>query len=101
MAHDDCAWDNMEKLMDELDREKFIYVDTTWGNDETPSITVTFHAAMTKHYMDLQIFVPDCYDFKEYQVIDHYGTPLFENASVNKLIRFLLDQEQEFRENYG
>jgi len=101
MAHDDCAFANLEDLMDALDRAGITYADSTWGNDETPSVAVTFNSPDKRDYVDYQIFVPDCHDFKGYQVIDHYGTPLFENASLNKLIRFLNDEEEQFHENYA
>lgn len=103
MAHDDCAFNNLEDLAKALDRAGFTYVDTTWGNDEVPSITVTFNApnyAPKGDYVDYQIFVPDCYDYNTYMVVDVHGSQLFDNANLSKLIRFLEDEEENYMEMY-
>lgn len=100
MAHDECAYSNYEKLADMLDTDRFTWMDSTSGNDETPSIAVTFNSRNSRDYMDLQIFVPDCHDFKGYQVIDFHGSIQFENDSLTKLSLFLRDEQEIFHENF-
>lgn len=100
MAHDDCAFANLDKLMDALDRARMTYADSTWGNDEVPSVAVTFNSPDKRDYVDYQIYVPDCHDYKTYMVVDFHGSPLFDNGNLSKLIRFLEDEEENYMESY-
>lgn len=100
MAHDECAFENLDELMGALDRAGFTFEDTTWANDEVPSLAVTFNSPDKREYVDYQIYVPDCHDFKGYQVVDFHGSILFENASIGKLIRLLEDEAENYNERF-
>jgi len=100
MAHDECAFDNLDELMGALDRAGFTFEDTTWANDEVPSLGVTFNSPDKRDYVDYQIYVPDCHDFKGYMVVDFHGSPVFENASIPKLLRWLGDTQDDWNDRY-
>lgn len=89
----DYAKEKYEELQDLLTQEGYYVEDSTSYNDEMWSLEVVgkFHR--------YQIFVPDGIDFKEYLVLID-GDSEFENASLDKLLRFLANRYDELEYQY-
>ena len=89
----DYSKDKYDELYDLLRAEGYYVEDSTSYNDEMESLEVIgkFHR--------YQIFVPDGIDFKEYMMLID-GDPEFENASLDKLLRFLNERYDDLEYQY-
>ena len=82
-----------DELYDLLSAEGYYVEDSTSYNDEMESLEIVgkFHR--------YQIFVPDGIDFREYLVLVD-GDSEFENASLDKLLRFLAERYDQLEYQY-
>lgn len=88
MAFDDTSAKNHAELYDILRQEGYHVEDSTSYNDEGPSLVVM------GEFNTYQFFVPDQYDFKEYQLLVE-GDPEFENRSLDGLLDYFDERFQE------